>query len=466
VLYAYQRDPKNGSYAADPQQGTLLPNPNGRIAEDFNSGEPDYERYSRTENSITSLFSRQLGAGWSVQQNTRFSHLTTFYRSVYFDGIDPDQTTISRFADFAAEGLNNLELDTHIGGPLQTGPVRHTLLAGVDYQHTAQSETAGFAGAASTLNVFNPVYGLPVTDSPPGFSVRLNQNQTGVYAQDEAALDRLRLTLSGRYDWVDQTQYDRIGNSTAELDKSKFTGRAGLLYLFDFGLAPYVSYSTSFQPQTSTDRNGDVLPPTEGKQTEVGLKYQPGVWDALATLSVYDLRETNVATQDPNAPQGFSIAAGEIRSRGVELEGHARPLPSVQVNLAYTYLDNLVAKDDSGLQGARPYGVPQQTASAFGVYTWREGVLAGLGLGGGVRYLGQSFNGVVGPGEARIPPATLFDLVATYDFSRLNPSLKGLTLDVNVRNLFDARYITACYSTIWCWYGDRTDAQAALRYRW
>ena len=65
-----------------------------------------------------------------------------------------------------------------------------------------------------------------------------------------------------------------------------------------------------------------------------------------------------------------------------------------------------------------------------------------------------------------MPPATLFDLIATYDFARLRPSLKGLTLDVNVRNLFDARYISSCYSTYWCWYGDRRDAQAALRSRW
>ncbi len=466
VLYSYQRDPKNGSYGAVPLQGSLLPNPNGRIAEDFNSTEPDYERYSRAQNAITSLFSRDLGGGWTFRQNARFLRLTTYYRSVYGDAINPDNRTVTRFADVANEGINNLTLDTQIAGAVQTGPVHHTVLIGTDYQHTSQNEAAGFGGSAAPIDVFNPVYGLPVTDSPISFNVRLNQNQTGAYAQDQLAYDRFRLMLSGRYDWVDQSQFDKIGGTTASLDKDKFTGRAGLLYLFDFGLAPYVSYSTSFEPQTSTDRNGNVLAPTEGKQAELGLKYQPGFWDTLATLSVYDLRETNVATQDPSAPQGFSIAAGEIRSRGVELEGHSHPLPNVQVNLAYTYLDNLVTKDNSGLQGARPYGVPQQTASAFGVYTWRAGLLNGFGLGGGVRYLGQSFNGVAGPGEARIPPATLFDLITTYDFSKLNPGLMGLTLDVNVRNLFDARYITSCYSTIWCWYGDRTDAQAALRYRW
>jgi iron complex outermembrane recepter protein len=473
LLYAYQRDPKGGAYGDDPTQGSLLPNPNGRIAEDFNSGEPGFERYERLQNSFTSLFTRELWDGWTFRQNARFLRLTSYYQSVYSFTIDPGLATIPRFADFAQEGINNLTLDTQVAGSLHTGPVTHAILVGTDYQHTSQNEASGFSGAASDLNIFNPVYGLPVTPSPETTFTRLNQNQTGVYLQDALALDRFRLMLSGRYDWVDQSEYaeDRstpgvVNKSTAPLDKSKFTGRAGLLYLFDFGLAPYASYSTSFQPQTTTSVDGGVLPPTEGKQAEVGVKYQPKVWDTLVTLSLYDLRETNVATQDPNAPIGFSIAAGEIRSKGLELEGHTHPLPNVQINLAYTYLDNLVTKDNSGLQGTRPYGVPQQTASAYGVYSWQTGWLAGAGLGGGVRYLGQSFNGEAGAGQERVPPATLFDLIATYDFSRVNPALKGLSLDVNVRNLFNARYISSCYSTYWCWYGDRQDAQAALRYRW
>ena len=465
LLYSYQRDPKNGSYGALPQQGSLLPNPNGRIAEDFNSTEPDYERYGRTDNAITSLFRRDLGDGWALHQSTRFEHLTTYYRSVYSFSIDPDLLSIPRFADVAYEQLNNLATDTRISGAVRTGPVNHGLLFGVDYQRTSQSEAAGFAGAASDLNLFNPVYGLPVTDSPITFDVALHQQQTGVYAQDQLSSGGFRLLLSGRYDWLDQTVDDLIGKTSSPLDQSKFTYRAGLLYLTDIGLAPYISYATSFQPQSATDRNGDVLAPTEGKQAEIGLKYQPHFWNTLLTFSLYDLRETNVATQDPGAPQGFSIAAGEIRSRGIEAGGHANPLPNLKLDFAYTYLDNKVTKDDSGLQGTRPYGVPQQTASAFGVYTFDGGILDGFGIGGGFRYIGQSYNGVAGRGSVTVPPVGLVDLIASYDFGKLRPTLRGLTLNLNVRNLGNTRYINACYSTIWCWYGDRTDAQAALRYR-
>jgi iron complex outermembrane receptor protein len=465
ILYSYTHDPKGGDYGADPVQGSLLPNPYGRVAEDFYDGEPGYERFRRTQNAFTSLFTRDLGDGWSFHQNTRYMRITTDYESVYQYGLAADDRTLERSVAVAKEGVDNLTLDNQITGALKTGPVSHNLVFGVDFQHTGQTEAAGFGGTVGGLDIFDPVYGSAVTPPATSFSVRLNLEQTGVYAQDQIGLDRFRLMLSGRYDWVDSSQYDRLGDTTTAQSKGKFTGRAGLLYLFDNGLAPYVSYSTSFQPQTAESVNGEVLPPTEGKQTEVGLKYQPHFWDTLLTFSLYDLRQTNVATSDPAEPT-FSVAAGEVRSKGVELEGHTKPLPGVVVSGSYTYIDNMVTKDNTGLVGTRPYGVPQQTANLFGVYSFQSGVAQGAGLGGGVRFIGQSFNGVAGSGALTVPSATLFDLIATYDFSHLNPAWKGLSLNINVDNLFDARYISACYSTYWCWYGAQRDARATVRYRW
>lgn len=466
LLYSYQHDPKAGDYGADPIQGSLLPNANGRIPEDFYDGEPGFERFRRSQQAFTSLFTRDLGEGWTFHQNTRYMRITTSYESVYQLGfLLGSSTDLSRSVAVANEGIDNLTLDNQITGALKTGPLSHSVVVGVDFQHTGQTEVAGFGGTVAPLDAFNPAYGSPVVPPDPSFSVRLNLEQTGVYAQDQIALDRFRLMLSGRYDWVDSRQFDRLGGPASQLSQGKFTGRAGLLYLFDNGLAPYVSYSTSFQPQTAESVTGSVLPPTQGKQTEVGLKYQPHVWDTLLTFSVYDLRQTNVATADPAEP-GFSVAAGEVRSKGVELEGHTKPLPGVVLSGSYTYLDNMVTKDNTGLVGTRPYGVPQQTANLFGVYTFQSGLAQGAGLGGGVRYIGQSFNGLGGASELKTPPATVFDLIATYDFSRLNPAWKGLSLNVNVDNIFAARYVSACYSTIWCWYGAQQDARATIRYRW
>lgn len=466
VLYNFQRDPKSGDYGAMPPQGSLLPNPNGRIPADFYDGEPGYERFDRTQNNVTSLFTRQLWGDWVFHQNTRYMSTDTIYESVYSVGLQPDLITLNRSVALAIESVDSVTLDNQLLGSVKTGWLTHNIIAGVDYQRTHQTEAAGFGGAAAALDTFDPVYGSPVTPPDISFSVRLNMRQTGAYAQDQIALDNWRLVLSGREDWVKSDQLDRLGGSTSSLDQSKFTGRAGLLYLFPDGVAPYFSYSTSFQPQTATDIHGHVLPPTQGQQSEAGIKYQPPAWNTLLTAAVYDLRQTNVATQDPDAPFGFgSIAAGEVRSRGIELEGSAHPTEALALKASYTFLDNLTVRDDSGLQGTRPYGVPRQTANAYAIYTFQDGPAGGLGLGGAVRYLGQNFNGAAGADAYTIGGATLFDALASYDFGRVSPRAQGLTFHLDATNLFDKRYISSCYSTLWCWYGASRNVQASLSYR-
>lgn len=466
LLYNYQRDPKTGDYGAVPPEGSLLPNPNGRIARDFYVGEPDFERFDRTQNAFTSLFTRELSGDWVFRQSARFMRTKTRYRSAYLTTIEPDLRTLDRSVAVADETVDALTLDNQLSGTLEAGPVTHNILIGLDYQNTRQTEAAGFGGSVAPIDAFDPVYGAAATLPDISFDVSLRLQQTGLYAQDQMELGGFRLVLSGRNDWVKSNQADRLGGGVTRLDQHKFSGRAGLLYLFDNGVAPYVSYATSFQPQTATDRDGNILPPTVGKQVEVGVKYQPKVWNALFTAALYDLRQTNVATQDPTAPIGVSVAAGEVRSRGIELEGSAAPVPALRLRASYTYLDNVTVKDNSGMVGARPYGVPQATANAYAIYTFQDGPLDGFGLGGAVRYLGRSYNGAVSLGEATIPAATLFDLLASYDLGKLSPQAQGLSLSLDATNLFDKRYVSSCYSTIWCWYGSGRNVQASLRYRW
>ena len=466
LLYNFQRDPKSGDYGAMPPQGSLLSNPNGRIPLDFYDGEPGYERFDRTQNAVTSLFTRQLGGDWAFHQNTRYMSTETIYRSVYNDGFEPDLINLVRSVAVADESVDSVTLDNQLTGSVKTGVLTHTLITGVDYQKTHQTEAAGFGGDVAPLDAFDPVYGATVTPPAISFNARLNMRQTGVYTQDQVTLDNWRLVLSGREDWVKSDQLDRLAGTTSSLDQNKFTGRAGLLYLFPNGIAPYCSFSTSFQPQTATDRYGNVLAPTQGQQSELGVKYQPHAWDALLTAAVYDLHQTNVATQDPSVPIGLGdIAAGEVRSRGVELEGSAHPTPALALKASYTFLDNLVVRDDSGLDGTRPYGVPRQTANAYGIYTFQDGPVGGLGVGGAVRYLGENFNGAAGAEAFTIPGATLFDALVSYDFGRVNPHADGLTFHLDVTNLFDKVYISSCYSTLWCWYGGSRNVQASLSYR-
>lgn len=465
ILYSWQQDPKSASYGSAPPEGSVLPNPNGRLPVNFYDGDPNFEQFRRTQHAVSSLFEHRFGDNWTFQQNARFLRTEATYRSVYGTGLLPDLRHLQRSTAASDESVNALTVDSHVLGHVTTGPVRHDLLAGVDYQTAREDVRAGFgSNDVAPLDIYHPVYGLAI--AMPAFTVnqRVNHNQTGIYAQDQLQLGGWHLVLSGRQDWYDLEQLTVADNSRSRLSQGHATGRAGLLYHFDSGFAPYVAYATSFEPQQAYDRTGKVLGPATGRQTETGVKYQPGVWNALVTAAVYDLSRNNVATRDPSDPSGMgSVAAGQIRSRGLELEGRAQPLPGLDVTASFSTIDNKVTRDNGGMAGTRPYGVPTRTASAWTHYTIQDGPAAGLGFGAGVRYLGHSTNGL---NTLTIASATLVDLSADYDLGRLRPDLKGAELSLSATNVADERYVSSCYYGSWCWFGAERTVQGTLRYHW
>ena len=108
--------------------------------------------------------------------------------------------------------------------------------------------------------------------------------------------------------------------------------------------------------------------------------------------------------------------------------------------------------------------VPDSTASLFANYRYTEGTLAGLGIGGGVRYLGPSWGDTAN--TFKVPESVLLDAMFSYDLKYLNPTLQGFQLQVNAQNLLDERYVTGCLSYSGCYYGLPRTVLATLRYRW
>ena len=100
-----------------------------------------------------------------------------------------------------------------------------------------------------------------------------------------------------RYDWAEGNTLAQNTGLRVLNDDQKPTGRIGAIYNFDTGVAPYVSYSTSFQPTSvGTLLNGQPFKPTTGEQYEAGVKYQPIGYNLMFTAAVYDLKQQNVTT--------------------------------------------------------------------------------------------------------------------------------------------------------------------------
>lgn len=339
----YQKDRGGSTFQFLPYQGTVVPAAEGYIKNTTFLGEPDWNTYNRDIWTAGWQLEHQFNNAWKFSQNARYTHVDSLYRATVGNGVRGAALTnlntliggriLNRRA-VQGEGDSDAQtIDTRIEGKFGTGPLTHTMIAGFDWQKTDWTflrQAATVSPAVIAINVYDPVYSH--YDFEPTLakqmSTRETDSQYGVYLQDQIALDRWRFTLGGRQDWTRMDSLNRLTGVRQVTRDEAFTGRAGVTYLFDNGLAPYFSYSESFQPTGGTTRAGNAFKPTTGTQWEAGLKYEPRYIDGMITLSAYELSQQNVLTADPlnEADEAYQVQTGKVRVRGVELEGRITPL--------------------------------------------------------------------------------------------------------------------------------------------
>lgn len=468
LLTYFQNEPQTGYYGWLPREGTVVPitDANGRsqkLPTDFDEGEAS-NKISRNTKMIGYNFSHSFDDTWTVRQNLRYADLRTDYRSIYGNGFDATNNTITRGVALSEETLNQFAVDNQAQAKFGTGDVDHTLLLGVDYQRT-RNDIDGNFGSASPLSALNPQYGNDAYALNFPYQYLNKQEQTGLYAQDQMEWDHWVMTLGGRYDYAMTSALNRNGNTEIKGHDQAFTWRGGLNYVFDNGVAPYFSYSESFIPTTGTTASGQPFDPSRAKQYEAGVKYVPKDRPIVITGAVYQLTKTKNLTADPGNVL-FSNQGGEIRSRGVELEAKAAVNANVNVTAAYTYTDAEYTHDTL-LQGKTPVQVPKNMASLWTDYTFNETSLSGLTVGAGVRYVGES-KGLYSSGDQanqnfNVASYTTVDALVKYDLGRFG--LPGSSLAVNVNNLFDRDYVASCYRDYACYWGAERQVVGTATFR-
>ncbi len=473
LLGAYSNDPQNGSYGVFPASGTFLANPNGKLSTSTDFGEPG-NYFKREQVAATYILTHEINPDWNIRASGRYQHGTSRLGIVYasgslVDAANPNSTLYNRASYATRERSDSWVFDNQVHGRFATGAVKHDVLFGVDYQ-TGNARSVNAFGSATPLNGYAPVYGTMVVPQSPetvpdNFGVNDNKprsNQAGVYAQDELSYGALRVLLSGRQDWASV----RTGPNTASQDSQKFTYRAGALYTLPFGLAPYVSYSTSFEPNgTLTQPNGviTVAKPSEGKQIEAGAKYTVPGTQILVTGAWFQIDQTNLITTNPLT--NVSTQSGKVRSSGVEVEASA-PLPyGFNAKLAYSRQKvRTIADADPANIGKGIMGVGRGGVSGNLEWAPRAGKWQGFAIGGAVRHVDSIYAG--GAARRSTPGFTLVDALVRFDLGTIAPRFQGVSLGVNAANLFDKKYVTTCYlDYAWCWYGNRRTVQGTIAYR-
>lgn len=488
LMGQYQRDRGGSTYQFLPQTGTLLPSNGGHISVDTFLGEPGWNVFDRDQILAASFFEHKFSDAITLRNNVRYTHIDTLYRATVLSG-DTVKTctaaiagciagqTIGRRAVQGKGESDGIAVDTQLEGHFNTGAIAHKTLVGFDYFYTEWEHYRDLVTSSLVLpllDFYNPVprgsANFAANMSPQSYQ-ETESRQTGIYAQDQMEIGNLRLTLGGRYDWAKDRTYNPVARTTTIVKADAFTWRAGAVYLFDNGLAPYVSYSESFQPTSGSYYDGTPFDPTTGQQYEAGLRFQPHGSKAFLTFAAYQIKQQNLTTPDPDPTHvcgtgTCSVQTGEGRIRGLEFEGKATLPMGVTLIGTATRSWAEVSKTNlpAQLGNVLPI-VPKVMASLFVDYRLPEGsALHGFGLGGGARYTGRTYGDTAN--LFRIPDYTLFDLFLRYDFGAGSSRKEGLSLSLNARNLLDKRYVATCGSAASCYYGSGRAITARAQYRW
>lgn len=424
-----------------PAVGTVLPNINGEIPRNRNSGDPN-SLYSPEVFRVGYNLEHRFSENWLLRNAFYYGHFYNRGRNTYFiRELDPDQRTIQRGTGNQDYKARAYELTTNVVGNFSTGSIQHQLLLGVDLRRLDNYLYKAQYREAAPLDLFNPVYGLSangaIIEEFAGDSTGLTDS-LGIYVQDQVTLaENLKLLVGGRFDAFEQTNRDLINDTEEFQSGNAFSPRVGIVYQPIEPISIYASYSRSFAPSIGRSVDGEQFQPERGTQYEIGVKAD--INDRIsATVALYDLTRSNVTTDDLSSP-GFSIQTGEQNSRGIELNVAGEILPGWNVIGGYAYTNARITEDNTFKVGNRLNNVPEHSFNLWTSYELQQGELQGLGLGVGFFFVGDRQGDL--DNSFILPSYFRTDAAIFYNRGQFRAAL-------NFRNLFNVDYFESAYDDL------------------
>ncbi|GFM94050.1 iron complex outermembrane recepter protein [Pseudomonas cichorii] len=354
-----------------------------------------------------------------------------------------------------------------LAGDVQWAGLRHELLMGLDdeYRKVYRSDLIR-QRSLTTFSYLNPVYGQEVEGtavSEPDSAQSDILRSNSLFLQDSVHLNEQWILVAGaRFMTFDQVAgRGRPFSVNTDTNGSQWIPRAGLVYRYTDQLSFYGSYSESFKPNSSIAplTGGYVLDsgtlPEQAKAWELGAKWDvPGAFSA--TVALYDIQKRNVLVANYDAVTASTVysSAGEVRSRGLELDLSGQLSERWSLIGGYAFTDARV-QEDPLLKGKHLQNVARHSGSLSAVYDVGS-VLGGdrLRLGAGAHYVGERAGNPLN--DFNLPAYTVADAFATYD-TRLDG--QKVRFQLNVKNLFDRTYYTSSVNRYFVSMGDSRQVQ-------
>lgn len=455
LLYTHQKNHGSPLIQFASLYGSLRAAPNGRyLSDELFVGEPDFDRFDTRQDSVTLLAEHRFSETWSLSARARYTDAEAEYDHAWWDtGANlptryNDDGTIDRTFYEADNSLETLSLDAYATADWRAGGWDMQTMLGATYVDAEYDSDTGFGGETRPIDPFDPDYtGAPeidIVDTPAN-----TVEEKGLYVQNRATWnDRLHLDAGLRWGSIETGEAaGTFTDATVNADDDAVTANAAVLYRFENGLAPYLSYAESFRQEiVGADADGDAFEPTRGEQYEIGVKYQPPGTRDLYTVALWDLEKSNLTQSDLDNP-GFQVQTGEASSRGVELSMH-REFGDFGIDASATI------QDTENVDGLTIATIPDRFGSLWGTWAPSSGSLDGLSAGLGIRFSGEKWDGT---DTRRTPSTTLVDARLAYQWDRYEAAL-------NVSNLENERHVTFCGTTE-CYFGAGREVTVSLAAR-
>ncbi|MUL00753.1 TonB-dependent siderophore receptor [Aliivibrio fischeri] len=464
----YQNDPSMGMNSAMPASGMIYDNPNGNTDPSTFVGDKNWSTFEREFFMAGYKINHEFNNNWSFLQNFRYMNASLYQENTYHieSNFDPSTGNLDRNIYSTDESSTGYTIDNQLSGRVMVGSVEHNLLFGIDYQKLdgdSLYQEFGTTSQFGNFNIFTPNNNMidrgKLTQSYES-KEKISVEQLGFYTQDQIRIDRLVLIAGGRFDQYKSS--NTTSTTSKDADQSQFSYRVGALYELESGFSPFISYATSFEPAAGLDAKGNAYDPELGEQIEAGVKYESADYTKTASASVFKIVKSDALMSDPSDPWGPQLQIGEIRSQGLELQGQWMVNDSWDIAANYTYIDMEITKDSGNdLEGKTPIYVPTHAASLWSNYYIYDGILTGMRISGGLRYVGEMEMDAAN--TDKVPDYTLADVSIGYELDGISESLTGATAQLSATNLFNTEYYS-CYDSANCWYGAEQTVELSINY--
>jgi len=425
----------------------------------------------------TNLFARmhyRFNDSWSTQTNVTITNSYSDGPGPYFyllansavtgNANDIGTDYISRNDQFTANSRDRmLEMQQNINGDFMIGSLRNRFVGGLDYfNHTPNQlfsggtyDTIPSHGDIPTYRDFNRI-NLQKLYATKGvdfyYPISNTTNTYSAYASDVLNLtDNLLVMAALRLDhFVNNGSYDpTTGTATGAYHQTALSPKFGIVWQpIRDQLSLFANYQNGFTNETGADYKGNAFRPEKAWQTEVGIKVDLFDQRLTGTVSVYDIRVSNIvrayipSAPDSSLPAFPQIQDGTQRSRGIEAEVIANPITGLNVVAGFSYNDSKYEKTDKDVEGLRPStAASPYTANWWLSYKIPAGGLKGLGIGFGGNYASDNkIVNSVSQGVFILPAYTVLGASLFYDYAKFRFTVK-------VDNLTDQHYWVG-YTTV------------------